>query len=228
MSLPDEPNDALVRDGVENRTSGPLGARAFVLYQIIAATPLDTWDASGASPDELIAAACETEWQAVLVRGWAAAAGRQRSAAWAGPSLRLLLQAAEEPDRDEVRRLVWALDPAERERIVAALLREPEFRSSQAVRLLEACPHAWSESFSRAALTALKGYFGTLESYGEHALRTAVSQRLTRYFSPAVADEVEGGWNRSDAAWHKGDEEMASALAATLAFRRDMQEELSR
>ncbi len=228
VALPDKPDKALLRDGVENKRSGSMGERAHVLCQIVAATPLTAWEACGAPPAEIIAVAAESEWREPLLHGWARAAARQNSTPWAEPVLRTRLESSDDFDPEEAQQLVQALDPTGRERILAGVLREPRIALSRSMPLLECCDHSWSTAFSRAALSAMRNYFGTREAYGAHALRTAFKQRITRYLSPSVAAEVETGWNRTDANWHKGDDELVSALAATLAFRRSMQEELSR
>lgn len=228
VALPDKPDKALLRDGVENKRSGSMGERAHVLCQIVAATPLAAWERCGAPPAEIIAVSAESEWREPLLRGWAGAAARHKSTPWAEGVLRARLESGDDFDAEEAQQLVQALDPTGRERILTGVLREPKIALSRSVPLLECCHHAWSQAFSRAALSAMRNYFGTREAYAAHALRSSFKQRIAQCLSPSVAAEVETGWNRTDANWHNGDEELVSALAATLAFRRAMQEELSR
>lgn len=227
VALPEKPDQDLRRDGAEYRRAGGMGERAYLLCQIVAATPLQTWEVCGARPSDIISAALETDWREPLGRGWTVAAARQRSAAWGEPLLRALLEAGDEADRATFQQLLSAFDPGTRERVLIGILREPSIPLSRSVPLLEYCSHAWSEQFSRAALSAMRSYFGTPAAYAAHALRNTVKQTLARYFSPAVATEAETGWSRTQDHWHQGDEEMVSTLTATLAFRRAMQEELS-
>ena len=227
VDLPDKPDKAWLRDGIESKRGGGMGERAQVLSQILAATPLAAWTECGAKAEEIIAVSTATDWRAPLSAGWTEAAARQRSAEWAAPLLRMRLKSEEDSDSDQTVHLVQGLEPAERERIMSDLLSNAEIPLARSVPLLEGCDHAWGPIFSRAALTAMRGYFGTQEAYGAHALRSAFKQRSARCFSPAIANEVETGWNRTDPYWHKGDEDLVAALAGTLAFRRAMQEELS-
>ncbi|MDX2200999.1 MAG: DUF5691 domain-containing protein [Phycisphaerae bacterium] len=228
VALPDKPDKALLRDGVENKRSGGMGERAHVLCQIVAATPLATWEACGAPPAEIIAKAAKSEWREPLLIGWARAAARQRSTPWAEPVLRARLASGDDIDPEEPRQLVQALDPAGRERVLTSMFRDTTIAHSRSLPLLDCCEHGWSPAFSHAALSAMRSYFGTSEAYAAHALRSSFKQRIARYLSPSVAVEIESGWNRTNANWHKGDEELVTALASTLAFRQAMQEELSR
>jgi hypothetical protein len=187
---------------------------------------LALWEQSGASAEEIIHAAEATEWREPLLRGWTHAAARQRSSHWAEPLLRRLLQS--DDDAEDARALFAALEPASRERVLTDAFRDASVSYARGLRMLESCTHAWSERFSRAVLAALKSYFGQPDAYSEHALRNTVKQHVTRRLSPSLAAEAEKGWSQSSAHWHKGDEDMASALAATLAFRHAMLEELKR
>ncbi len=228
VALPEKPDKALLRDGVENKRSGAIGERAHVLCQIVAATPLAAWEACGAPPAKMIAAAAESAWREPLLSGWAKAAARQKSTPWAEPILRTRLASGDDLDSEECRQLVQALDPSDRERVLTGIFKDSSIAFAHSVPLLDCCEHGWSPAFSHAALGAMRSYFGTSEAYAAHALRSSFKQRIARYLSPSVAVELESGWNRTNANWHKGDEELVSALAATLAFRQAMQEELSR
>ena len=227
VALPEKPDKALLRDGVENKRSGGMGERAHVLCQIVAATPLSAWEACGAEPAEIISAALGTDWREPLLRGWTNAALRQRLAAWVEPLLRTVLESGDQSDSEAAQQLVSSLGADDRERVLAFIFGESAMSLSRSMTLLECCTHAWSERFSRAALAAMRNYFGTPEAYAAHALRNTVKQSIARYLSPSLATEAETGWNRTDEHWHRGDEEMVSTLAATLSFRRAMREELS-
>ncbi len=228
VALPETPDKALLRDGVEKKRSGGMGERAYVLCQIVAATPLTTWTQGGARPAEIIAACERGEWREPLIAGWTLAAARQGSGEWAGPLLQIGLAAREEMDRALVGRLVLGLNPPERERIVSDLLQSAAVPHARSLPLLESCRHAWSEAFSRTALAAMGKFFGTAEAYGAHALRAALEQSAGRCLSPVVAGELDTGWQRTSAHWHRGDDDLVSALAATLTFRCAMHEELRR
>jgi hypothetical protein len=228
VALPDKPDKAAQRDSLELKPRGSMGERAHLLCQMLAATPLTQWNPAGFGPDDIVEAANATQWSEPLLRGWAAAAVRQRDPAWAEPLLKVSLGAEDDADCLDAAALIEILGADARERVLRDPLKGDARHRRRGLLLLEHCTHAWSVAFSQTVLAALQAHFGTGVSYHEHDLRLAVKQHIARRMSPSLAAEAEQGWDRASKDWHKGDEEMATTLAATLAFRRAMLEELSR
>ena len=226
VSLPEKPDKAALRDGLEYRRLGEMGERAHLLSQIVAATPLAIWEASKFPPAEIIEAAAADDWREPLLRGWTSAAARFGSVDWAEPLLRIHLDANDKHDGEAARSLVEALAPGERERILTPLLDARGPKLAVRLSLLEFCKHPWSESFSRAALRAMKRCFGAVGYDLSHGLHSSIKQHAARHLAPCVVDEIDSGWKRDSELWAKFDEDMVCALATTLAFRGAMQEEL--
>lgn len=68
-----------------------LGQRAWWLYQIVAAVPLEWWQTQmQATPDELLRWAGQTDWQEALLRAWYNAVLREKNLQWAQAFLALL------------------------------------------------------------------------------------------------------------------------------------------
>lgn len=76
----------------ENKPNGEkLGQRAWWLYQIVAAVPLDWWQTQmQATPIELLRWAGQTDWQASLLRAWYNAVLREKNPQWAQAFLSLM------------------------------------------------------------------------------------------------------------------------------------------
>jgi hypothetical protein len=81
---PQEADAALHRDGVPAKPPKGAGVRAWLLEEIVAATPLGTWTSGlGRPPAAILKLADGDDWQIPLVRGWARAAIAQHDGAWA-------------------------------------------------------------------------------------------------------------------------------------------------
>jgi hypothetical protein len=61
-----------------------------LLSELLAATPLSVWEASGYSPDAIVSAGLRTEHHDSLLHGWAYAAMNQRNELWAKAILRAI------------------------------------------------------------------------------------------------------------------------------------------
>lgn len=158
--LPEGPDKAMLRDGLEAKAKGELGAKAVLLQRMLAATPLRTWTESwGMQPAEVVALAAHSEWKEAIIQGWAAAALSQRSAEWIAALFvdRQLL--AIPPDRwvlpdDALGHLVACLEPVDRERVLVGLLQTRKSALTPAmVSMLVRCRHGWSETFTRVVAT---------------------------------------------------------------------------
>lgn len=130
--LPDAPDPAALRDGIESTPPRGEGARAFWLRQILAAAPL---------PPVAALAAVQGEWRDVVVVGWALAAARQKDPTWAEALLELTAQVPE---------LIRILPPARREAV--AISRLPDWE------LLRHVDGPWSDRLGRAALAAARAW----------------------------------------------------------------------
>jgi Family of unknown function (DUF5691) len=58
------------------------GDRANLLIQILGITPLSTWEKAG-SPEQLIRAIVNHDWELSIIQGWSLACERQRNSPWA-------------------------------------------------------------------------------------------------------------------------------------------------
>ncbi len=88
LTLPDESafDDAWVRDGIETKPpkEAKVGPRAFVLNQLAAVAPLNSWEQTvDATPANLMAAARSSNLETELIAGWRRAAVTQGSTLWA-------------------------------------------------------------------------------------------------------------------------------------------------
>lgn len=143
VTLPAAFDAAWARDAIEETPVQGTGAKSYWLQQLLAAAPLESWEAVGqCGPPELIAAAVATDFTDMLLRGWMQAAQRQRNVAW-------LTALLERKDTDIVRPMAAdvlpVLSAAEREAVLLALL---DSDAAAVIELLRFCPGPWSETLS--------------------------------------------------------------------------------
>jgi hypothetical protein len=223
---PREVDTALRRDGVPATPPANVGAGAWLLEEIVAATPLDTWTtAFGRAPAAVIELAGSDDWATPLMHGWARAATAQRDTAWAG-----VLVAAAEHARPGTRgalpqELAWdlhlILPPAELARFAAEALRGDPARAH---RLLAVHPGEWPEELAVAVIENI----ARRARSDKHAWQLAELCRAS-----AVAMPHRHAGSIAQLAARLDHEEVdptrirpVADLAATLGFRHDMHQEL--
>lgn len=174
VELPDEPDAAARRDGVSDHREPGYGRAASWLIQILAATPLSTWDPAliDVAPPEVLT-------------GWTKAALRQRNQEWLGALAR------HQPGPE----LIGALTPAAATEIIAAQQKidarfggllaatpgpwPPEFstklvnrlRAAAAENVLQLAAPALAEHLHPAALAAVEAWLLTLDAERKPARR---------------------------------------------------------
>ena len=207
VDLPDEPDAAARRDGVDDRAEPGYGRRAWWLVQLVAGTPLAAWEEHlGTEPPEIVRlAAAETE----LLDGLARAVVAQGDRRWA------LALAARWP-RPAV---LAVLDAGDATAVAGRALAAGAVPDAALAALLEACAGPWPDEFSSRVVRHCRTMAGRVP-----ALVRPVLPVLARRLSPAVLQAVEE-WISED------DDESAfrrdlRTVAHALTIRRTIDEEL--
>ena len=222
---------AMLRDGIA--ASSPTGRadRAFWLGEILAATPLETWQRELGSPAEALALPVSDNWAAELRDAWSRAAVRQNDRAWARA---LLAEGASGTGRGgpdttvggsvgSTAKLLGVLPPAERADWTAAHLdarSHDAHNLGEAFQLLVACPAPWPESLGGAVLRALAR---VAEGGGYPWSHSGVLGVAERALAPETAAALDALAEGTGSAWA----EMFTRLAATLRLRATMLAELA-
>ncbi|WP_203703019.1 SWIM zinc finger family protein [Asanoa iriomotensis] len=149
---------AMLRDDVDPSPPRGVGLGAWLLEEVVSATPLSFWTTlTGRDPAGVVALPVADGWQPVLLRGLARATAAQRDSVWAAVLLDLADATPAEANGDGLGdRLTWplleVLPGAERGRRVAAALRR---ETGAGIRLLHFCADDWSDELASAALRAM-------------------------------------------------------------------------
>jgi hypothetical protein len=237
VTLPDGCDKDMARDGIDARSRPKMGQKAYVLCQILAGTPLIIWTNTwAAKPDVLIGAAGRSDFQDLLIQGWAIAAVRQRNAQWALELLKCgyFLQQEDKAivgDRAELLKgLLGCLDAAASELLLTEMLKSKPFplHTHPAGALLGALPGPWSAPLSRLVLAALREHYARHSDGYDYELRRVVGREWAARLDPAMAEEASQGWPTRAATWTQGNDDMIGTLVATLRFRRAYLEDLKK
>ncbi|GAA4928577.1 SWIM zinc finger family protein [Actinoplanes utahensis] len=212
---PTELDPDLRRDGVGAVPVRGVGAGAWLLEEVVAGTPLDTW--TGPEPAGWLAVARGHDWAVPLLHGWAKAAVVQRDATWATA----LLAADAGTLREAVRwDLHLVLPPDRLARLAAEALRSED---GSAQRLLSLHPGPWPDGLSVAVLE-------TVEQRARTDRHTWQLGELCRAaglaMPPGYADSAGRLAVRLDQTVDPTRVRPVTELARTLTFRHEMLQEL--
>ena len=183
VSLPRGVDGSALRDGIVTTPPAPaIGARTWLLIQLIAAAPLTEWvTRSGMDPRQLVSLPVTGDLAVPVHAGWRLAAIAQASPAWAEALLTagVVAEAAQRPPaawpRDQ--HLAAVLPPGDRAALATALLTgHTNLRAGFAVALV--CPGPWPQSLADPLVAFLEEAFATGHWSGspEGLLRAAASR----------------------------------------------------
>jgi hypothetical protein len=239
--LPETCDEAMQRDGIDSKPRAGTGEKTWWLIQLVAAVPLVHWQET-APPADWLDAASRTEWDALLLEGWAWAAARQQDAHWSEALLDRALRLTIQPPREEkqkswqpvlVMRLLELLLPvltnAQREAFaLSALHAQRDLTRDDAfvLPMLEGCRHAWSAEFSRAVLERMRRH-ARKRSHGLIWHMHNALHRFALHVQPALVAEAEQGWPRDDEVQWPLWQEAVDGFLTVLQFRHDMLKEIN-
>jgi hypothetical protein len=229
VSLPEQCDDVMARDGIAAKPPAGLGERAWWLFQMVAAVPPAVWtNAWRAAPAELIRAAADDENVGALLTGWARAAARSGDESWAAALLRRYADAPwpfwpADGNRlflDDVPALLAAVPQDALESWLAAgitanagLLDPGDFW----LTCLQAHRRPWGAAFSRAILAALQRVAARTQDLWRASPWRPLLAEWALCASPAIA--ADGTTLSGDESWLRL---AAEPFVAMLTFRAEM------
>jgi hypothetical protein len=196
----------LRRDGVNPTAPGVVGQRAWWLGQLVCTAPLSVWTELVNSPAKLVRMPVEGCDPRLLTLGWAAAAVRERAADW----VVALLEGDTTIAVDQVAAMVAVLPPDDWAPLIKALTRDRLHTG-----LFLALPRPWPPAVGNLVLDRLAGHRDerAVAHVADIAARAVPPECLNHPMVTRPPDEDASPWRRR--------------LVDTLAFRRQMYEELS-
>jgi hypothetical protein len=192
---------------------GKQGDRASLLLHLISMTPLSAWEVVG-SPNELIHASANHDWEMIVIQGWSFASLRQQSSVWIDGLLQWFKQKSSfRLHRVGVENLVHQLlllSPAEdRVQWIVTWL-DPQCWNNEILSLfLTTVPVPWSLELSQTILSSAQNALEISKSQSDKEL-AQVKWRVGHYLKP-MAYHLHPEWLLTDQA------------AAMMLFDRDNQ-----
>jgi Family of unknown function (DUF5691) len=228
VSLPGGVDGAALRDGISTSPPAPgIGARAWLLTQLIAAAPLTEWCSRlGMDPQRLVSLPVTGDLVLEVHAGWRLATVRQASQAWA--QALLTAGAAAGADRPPA---AWPPDHQ-----LAAILR-PEAQAARAAAMLTeqagiagvtaaiACPGPWPQALADAVIALLELAFATGRWSGSPDTLLRAAARMLPVDDPHDYASALARMARSESCPPRWRERLSRAARA-LALRRAFLEEL--
>ncbi|MEV0714245.1 SWIM zinc finger family protein [Asanoa sp. NPDC050611] len=226
VTAPASIDAAMLRDDIDPSPPRGVGLGAWLLEEVVSATPLAFWTTlTGRDPAGVVALPVADGWQPVLLRGLARATAAQRDPVWAAVLLDHADSAPAETGGDGLGdRLTWplleVLPGGERGRRVAAALRRD---TAAGIRLLHFCADDWSDELASAALRAMAVLAPDNAWQLSELCRLAMPAMPTSFVGrvEALVRSLDGLPEGRRSARY------LAQLAAVLGFRHDMIEEFA-
>ena len=194
--LPDYNEQEITRDGIDSKQPPQLlGNKAWMILQIVAATPLSLWsELQEESPAEWIQAAKRSEWDRSLVEGWAVAAMGQQNPEWAEVLLPFYstFKGYLIPQNQLISELIDVLYPEQRDSFFLNLFqsRKVAFDSKHpAFTLLTHYHSPWSTELTGTVLEGVRRYLATTDNPYDWSLSTALKE-FAYFMSPDIVPEL--------------------------------------
>jgi hypothetical protein len=194
--LPDNHDQEITRDGIDSKQPPQLlGNKAWMILQIVAATPLSLWsELQEESPIEWIQAAKRSEWDHSLVEGWAVAAIRQRNPDWAESLLSChgVFKGYLIPQNPLISGLINVLSFEQRDSFFLNLFpssKVPFNSQHPAFSLLTHCHVPWSTELTGIVLDGVRRYLKKTDNPYDWSLSTGLKE-FAYFMSPDIVPEL--------------------------------------
>ena len=177
-----------------------IGERAWWLFQIVKATPLEWWEQqTNLAPARLITWATASDWSDALLQGWSEALRLQNRSPWAEAFIEASASMTIPLDATD---LLETLPPENREKHMLALLQKTgkkrDFATSTILdRFLASLPldvHALSLETARSLIAILKNQIHDGHCRYDWPLRTSLVE-LACVMPPELFDDYASGWD---------------------------------
>ena len=223
VSPPAELTPELRRDGVAAQPARGTGVQAWLLEEVIAGAPLESWTtAFHRDPAAIVELARGHDWETPLLHGWAKAAIAQTNSAWATALVSNDAGDGAATLREAVRwDLHLLLPPGDLARIAAEFLRREDHHAH---RLLAVHPGDWPEELAVAVLETIAHRARTDRHSWQLAelCRASALAMPPRYAAPVAALAEQLDQQPADQSRVRP----VADLARTLDFRYEMELEL--
>jgi hypothetical protein len=153
------------------------GDCASLLMQIVALAPLSTWADAG-TPESILAASTQHEWENILIHSWLLAAYRQQNDAWSWALLNWSSQNFTKKDQwqlpwQTLGQLLSKFSQRQQEDWIKSWL-SPEVWAGEQLELLSCLPYPWSLSLSQKILATAQQFLSKSQTQSKKTTHQAI------------------------------------------------------
>jgi hypothetical protein len=158
VTLSEVGDKSTIRDGIESKSQDRnVGDKSWWLFQMLAATPLSFWSQTfSRTPSELLEIARHKRSDAIVLRGFALAASRQKDIAWIESIFTSETALTIQPLMLDIGQMLKSLPYEQQESIKIGIIRSQGINSKLADALLFLDKAIWSEAVTQVVLDSLK------------------------------------------------------------------------
>jgi Family of unknown function (DUF5691) len=200
VTLPNDCTQEMIRDGIDqSKYSSALGEKASLLLQMLSFVPPSFWCNSwDATPHQIIQAVGGSEWENMLLEGFATAAVKSKDIAWAEVLLSGCDRFAQSSLANGEQLIENLLNLLPQNRANALILQtllqfpnQPLNSQHPAFPLLIHSRRSWDAAVSEVVLSSIRGYIEANNQQMQWGMRVGW-KNFARYLDFSLLDNVEG------------------------------------
>jgi Family of unknown function (DUF5691) len=234
VTLPQKCSQDMTRDGIDESVyNAALGERAGWLLQMVSCVTPSVWcDTWGKTPKQILQAIDGSEWEKLLLEGWAIASITSQDKAWAEALLAVPGKFGHGYLVKVEQQIEGLLKIVPSDRALAAILQtllqyQNKLLNSQhpALAMLTVCPYPWTEEISKLVLLNIRRVLEQNQQQNDRSLRSLYGD-FARYMHTSVVYQADV--DLRSALKSSCGKEFVEEFLATLLFRFDMRKALER
>jgi hypothetical protein len=231
ITLLDEMDQAMQRDGLDAKAHQDMGAKAALLSQIVARTPLSWWEILESDISKWLKFAQDNEWALPLVTGWLQAIQTQHHAQWAQQFITdiCLIKApakaiiTDEWRQESLGQLLKILPADARATLTVQSLQNPKDKPVLRIdTLLKACDFQWDHAMSLHVINLLKPRVADTNVVYDNHIRHLIIHVISVHLATQSADAFTALFTQPHEHWSDHFLSMLQSAVQTVHFRKDM------
>ena len=235
ISLPDNVNEAMSRDGINASVQWVKGGvKASRLGQILAIVPPTLMQAYfKKSPKQILHLYWKSEWRELLFQATMEATALHNDEAWSDAIFTFWMESANNYDVSEfinINPLLENISESLFNKIAIMGLTNAKTLLSEnhpVIHLLKLSPYAWQPELTKALIKNLQLWMQTANTYWSGWHYKGVLKKGAFHSNPNLVNQFEMGWPREQRIWGTWEKEVDEFLGI-LRFRKMMIEELKK
>lgn len=233
ISLPDEPDETAVRDGINPKSKKYTGQKTGILHQMLKTIPPQRWEEYlNNTPEKILKLFYQNEWSKTLIKATVEATVLHKNQQWAKLLLEMWLHLGNSDlwDNLQMKELAEILQPEVYHKIAIQHLEKNKqllHEKSPILILLLDVSHSWNEHLGMLAIGRFQQWLSAAPSqFWDKVHYKKLLHEAAYKCPPNLLEKLKSGWGRSSPAWGMWETEVEQFLRV-LIFRKEMINELA-